>query len=122
LDSSADFADFAGDFEDVDTVAGEEDGDCSSKATEAGADNYYLFILVGFVWIGIMVETYIKFARGISLLLLDYVRFAGSHDVTKSGLLRYKTSSFRVFSWDRFSEYLTLYHLEIIELYKSRKL
>jgi hypothetical protein len=48
LDSSADFADFAGNFEDVDAVAGEEDGDCGSKATEAGANNYYLIILVRF--------------------------------------------------------------------------
>jgi hypothetical protein len=98
LDSSADFADFTGDFEDVDAVAGEEDGDCGSKATEAGANNYYLIVLVRFVWIENMVETYIKSTRGISLLLLDYVRFAGSHDVTRSSLLRHKTSSFRVFS------------------------
>jgi hypothetical protein len=39
LDASADFPYFTGDFQDVDGVACEENGDCRTEAAEAGADD-----------------------------------------------------------------------------------
>ena len=50
LDAGAYFANLGGGFEDVDGVAGEEDGDCGAEAAEACADYYDLWVLLSWRW------------------------------------------------------------------------
>jgi hypothetical protein len=82
LNSSANFTDLGGDFEDFNAVTCKEDGDCCTETAKSSTDYDDLYLSKKNVSDCPNRRRYMEFARCIPMLLLDHLRFAWSHDVT----------------------------------------